>query len=142
MAKKVGPEPYPWKKDYELDHEMYDEQTHKFLDIINKMKALVAGDIDDAGISEVFYQLVHYFDKYLMQEEIYLQELNYDRLERHKKVHRGFADRIIAFREGFEKGETGFEVEMYNYLIDFFDDHMMVDNRRAVKFIRDNRKSK
>ena len=106
------------------------------------MKGLVAEGIDKTGISEVFYQLVHYFDKYLMQEEIYLKELNYDRLERHNKVHKEFADRIISFREGFEKGETGFEVEMYDYLEKFFDDHMMIDNRRAANFIKDHRDPK
>ena len=142
MAKKPDGNPYPWKKEYQLDNEVFDEQTRKFLDIINLMKGLVAKGVDDTGISEVFFQLVHYFDRYMIQEEIYLQELNYDRLERHKKVHKEFADRIIAFREGFEKGEKGFEVEMYEYLESFFDDHMMVDNRRAANFIKEYRQSK
>ena len=142
MTKIPDPNPYPWKKEYEVDNEMYDIQTHKFLDIINLMKGLVAKGTDKDGISEVFYQLVHYFEKYLMQEEINLKELNYDRLERHKKVHKEFVDRIISFREGFENGETGFEVEMYDYLEKFFDDHMMIDNRRAANFIKDHRDSK
>lgn len=142
MTKIPDPNPYPWKKEYEVDNEMYDIQTHKFLDIINLMKGLVAKGTDKSGISEVFYQLVHYFEKYLMQEEIYLSELNYDRLERHNKVHKEFADRINSFRKGFEQGETGFEVEMYEYLENFFDDHMMIDNRRAANFIKDHRDSK
>ena len=142
MSKKPDANPYPWKKEYQLDNEVFDEQTRKFLDIINLMKGLVAKGVDDTGISEVFFQLVHYFERYMIQEEIYLQELNYDRLERHKKVHKEFADRIIAFREGFEKGEKGFEVEMYEYLEKFFDDHMMVDNRRAANFIKEYRQSK
>ena len=75
MTKIPDPNPYPWKKEYEVNHEMYDQQTHKFLDIINLMKVLVAKGADNAGISEVFYQLVHYFDKYMMQEEIFLKNL-------------------------------------------------------------------
>ena len=142
MTKKPDPKPYPWKHEYELNNQVFDEQTKKFLDIINLMKGLVANGVDDAGISEVFFQLVHYFDRYLFQEEIYLQELNYDRLERHTKVHKEFVDRIIAFREGFEKGEKGFEVEMYEYLESFFDDHMMIDNRRAANFIKEYKLSK
>lgn len=142
MTKIPDPNPYPWKKEYEVDNEMYDLQTHKFLDIINLMKGLVAEGPDKTGISEVFYQLVHYFDKYMMQEEINLKELDYDRLERHIKVHREFASRIVSFREGFEKGETGFEIEMYEYLIKFFDDHMMIDNRRAANFIKEHRDAK
>lgn len=142
MTKKPDPKPYPWKDEYELDNQVFDEQTKKFLDIINLMKGLVAKGVDDAGISEVFFQLVHYFDRYMIQEEIYLQELKYDRLERHTKVHKEFVDRIIAFREGFEKGDKGFEVEMYEYLERFFDEHMMVDNRRAANFIKKYKLSK
>ncbi len=142
MTKIPDPNPYPWKKEYEVNHEMYDQQTHKFLDIINLMKAMVAKGADTAAISEVFYQLVHYFDKYMMQEEIYLKELGYDRLERHIKVHREFSDRIISFREDFENGETGFEAEMYQYLEKFFDDHLMIDNRRAANFIKEYRDTK
>ncbi len=142
MNKKPDSKPYPWKQEYELENQVFDEQTKKFLAIINLMKGLVANGVDDTGISEVFFQLVDYFHRYMIQEEIYLQELNYDRLERHKKVHKEFADRINAFREGFEKGEKGYEVEMYTYLEHFFDDHMMIDNRRAAKFIKEYRKSK
>jgi hemerythrin-like metal-binding protein len=142
MNKIPDPNPYPWKKEYEVNNEMYDQQTHKFLDIINLMKVMVARGADSAAISEVFYQLVHYFDKYLVQEEIYLKELGYDRLERHIKVHREFADRIISFRESFENGETGFEADMYKYLEQFFDDHLMIDNRRAADFIRNYRNTK
>lgn len=142
MTKKLDSKPYPWRSEYELHNQVFDEQTKKFLEIVNLMKELVANGVDNAGISEVFFQLVHYFDRYMIQEEIYLQELSYDRLERHKKVHNEFVSRIIAFREGFEKGEKGFEVEMYNYLEHFFDDHMMIDNRRAAKFIKEYRLSK
>lgn len=142
MTDKPDANPYPWKQEYQLDNKVFDEQTRKFLDIINLMKALVAKGADNMGISEVFYQLVHYFDRYLIQEEIYLQELNYDRLERHNKVHKEFVSRINDFREGFEKGEKGFELEMYKYLEHFFDDHMMIDNRRAANFIKEYRQSK
>lgn len=139
MAKKITPDPYPWKKEYELDNKIFDDQTRKFLEIINLMKELVAKGVDDTGISEVFFQLVHYFEKYMLQEEIYLKELQYDRLERHVNAHEEFSKKIIAFREGFENGEKGFAVEMYDYLEKWFDDHMMIDDRRAVEFIRTRR---
>lgn len=137
MTERITPDPYPWKKEYELDNKIFDDQTRKFLEIINLMKDLVATGVDKAGISEVFFHLVHYFERYMLQEEIYLNELHYDRLERHKNAHYEFSRRIIAFREGFENGEHGFEVEMYKYLEQWFDEHMMIDDRRAANFIKE-----
>ena len=139
MSKEITPDPYPWKKEYELNNELFDEQTKKFLHIINLMKQLVAKGVDESGISEVFFQLTHYFERFMLREEIYLQELNYDRLERHRTAHKQFIDRIIEFREGFENGKKDFHLNMYDYLEKWFDDHMMVDDRRAVNFIADNR---
>jgi hemerythrin-like metal-binding protein len=140
MTKKITPDPYPWKREYELDNEFFDEQTKKFLEIINLMKELVATGDDSTDISEVFFQLAHYFERYMLREEIYLKELQYDRLERHYKAHKEFSQRIVSFREGFEKGEKGFALEMYDYLEKWFDDHMMIDDRRAVNFIKEHTK--
>ena len=139
MSKKITREPYPWKKEYELDDKIFDEQTRKFLEIINLMKRLVADGIDKAGISEVFFQLAHYFEKYMLHEEIYLKELQYDKLAEHKNDHLEFTKKMIAFREGFENGAKGFENEMYLYLEKWFDEHMMIYDRRAVTFIKKKR---
>lgn len=141
MTKKITPDPYPWKKEYELDNKIFDDQTKKFLEIINLMKELVSRGVDDNGISEVFFRLVHYFEKYMLQEEIYLKELQYDHLDKHKNSHSEFSDKIISFREGFEKGNKDFALEMYEYLEKWFDDHMMVDDRKAAEFIRSQRQA-
>lgn len=137
MTKSINPQPYPWKKEYELNHELFDNQTKKFLEIINIMKELVVRGVDNTGISEVFFQLTHYFERYMIQEEIYLKELGYDRLERHCQAHREFMDKIIDFRAGFESGDKDFSSDMYEYLEKWFDDHMMIDDRRAVNFIKE-----
>ena len=140
MTKNIDPKPYPWKKEYELNHELFDNQTRKFLEIINLMKELVTSRVDNIGISEVFFQLTHYFERYMLQEEIYLKELGYDKLGHHYIAHREFMEKIIAFRVGFENGDKNFSSDMYEYLEKWFDDHMMVDDRRAVKFIKENSK--
>ncbi len=137
MTKDNHSQPYLWKEEYKLNHELFDTQTKKFLEIINLMKELVASGVDNTGISEVFFQLTHYFERFMMTEEIYLKELNYDRLERHYKAHREFMEKIVAFREGFERGDKSFSSDMYKYLENWFDDHMMIDDRRAVNFIKE-----
>lgn len=138
MVKKITPDPYPWKKEYESNNKLYDAQTRKFLEVINMMKELVATGTDKEGISKVFFQLIYYFEKYMLREEIYLKELGYDNLEAHKSDHKEFTEKIISFREGFEKGENGFEREMYRYLEKWFDEHMMIYDRKAARFINAN----
>lgn len=135
MIERITADPYPWKKEYESNNKLYDAQTRKFLEIINMMKELVATGSHKEGISKVFFQLIYYFEEYMLREEIYLKELGYDNLEAHKGDHKEFTGKIIAFREGFEKGEIGFEREMFKYLLKWFDEHMLIYDRKAARFI-------
>lgn len=137
MKKTISPDPYTWKKEYELHNELYDEQARRFLDIINRMKRIIAGGVQDTDISDIFFRLTHYFEQYMIREEINMKELNYDSADTHIRVHKEFIDRIIAFRKGYEEGNSDVYNDMYFYLEKWFDDHMMVDDRRAVNFISD-----
>jgi hemerythrin-like metal-binding protein len=135
MQKTISPDLYTWKKEYELHNELYDEQARRFLDIINSMKKIIAGGIQDSDISDIFFRLTHYFEQYMIREEINMKELDYDGLDAHIRMHKEFIDRIIAFRKGYENGDSDIYNNMYFYLEKCFDDHMMVDDRRAVDFI-------
>jgi hemerythrin-like metal-binding protein len=135
MKKKITADPYLWKREYELDNERFDNQTRKFLEIINLMKEMVALGVDDDRMAGIFFSLTHYFERYMIQEEIYLKGLRYTDIEPHMRSHREFIDRIIVFRKGFEKGDKDFHIDMYEYLEQWFDDHIMVDDRKVAHFI-------
>lgn len=135
MKKTVSPDPYTWKKEYELHNELYDEQARKFLDIINQMKKIIAGGVNDSDISDIFFQLTHYFERYMIREEINMKDLNYNDLDKHMQAHKDFIDHIIEFRKGYEAGSADVYDDMYAYLEKWFDDHMMIEDRRAVDFI-------
>ncbi len=135
MKKNITPDPYPWKREYELNNERFDSQTRKFLEIINLMKEMVAKGVDEERMAGIFFSLTHYFEQYMIQEEIYLKGLKYSDIEAHMASHREFIERIIRFRKGFENGDHDFHTGMYEYLEKWFDDHLMVDDRRAAEFI-------
>ena len=135
MKRPISPDPYTWKEEYELHNELYDEQARKFLEIINRMKRMISGGVDNPDISDIFFQLTYYYEQYMIREEINMHEVAYEREESHRQSHRDFIDHILAFREGYEKGDSAIYEDMYFYLEKWFDDHMMADDRAAVEFI-------
>ena len=135
MKRSISPDPYTWKKEYELHNELYDEQAKKFLEIINQMKKIIAGGVKERDISDIFFQLTYYYEQYMIREEINMKKLNYDAFEDHKESHKQFIDRILAFREGYERGDDDVYDEMYFYLEKWFDDHLMIADRSAVDYI-------
>ncbi|MBN1387182.1 MAG: hemerythrin family protein [Bacteroidales bacterium] len=139
MKRSISPDPYTWKKEYELNDKLYDEQARKFLEIINQMRKIIAGGVKDRDISDIFFQLTYYHEQYMIREEINMKKLNYDDFENHRESHKKFIDHILAFREGYEKGDEDVYDEMYFYLEKWFDDHMMVADRSAVNYIAGTR---
>jgi len=139
MKRSISPDPYTWKKEYELHNELYDKQAKKFLNIINQMKKIITGGVQDTDISDIFFQLTHYYEQYMIREEMDMKELDYNDLENHRKSHKDFIDHIMAFREGYGKGDRDVYNDMYFYLESWFDEHMMVDDRRAVDYITGSR---
>lgn len=123
-----------------MHNELYDEQAKKFLEIINQMKKIIAGGVKDRGISDIFFQLTYYYEQYMIREEINMKKLKYDEFEDHRETHKEFIDRILAFREGYERGDDDVYEEMYSYLEKWFDDHLMIADRRAVDYISDSSK--
>lgn len=139
MKRSINPDPYTWKKEYELNNELYDEQAKKFLDIINQMKRTIAGGVTDKDISDIFFQLTTYYEQYMIREEINMKECNYDKLEKHRESHKDFMNHIMSFREGYEKRDENVCEEMYFFLEKWFDEHMMVEDRSAVDYISGSR---
>ncbi len=135
MKRPISPDPYTWKEEYELHNELYDEQARKFLEIINRMKTIISSEAGQADISDIFFQLTYYYEQYMIREEINMHKLAYEREESHRQSHRDFIDHILAFREGYEKGDSAIYEDMYFYLEKWFDDHMMTDDRAAVEYI-------
>jgi len=140
MKRSINPDPYTWKKEYELHNELYDEQAKKFLEIINQMKKIITSGVKDRDISDIFFQLTYYYEQYMIREEINMKRLNYDQFDNHRDSHREFIDRILAFREGYERGDNDVYEEMYFYLEKWFDDHLMIADRSAVDFVSDTTK--
>jgi hemerythrin-like metal-binding protein len=135
MKRPITPDPYTWKKEYELHNELYDEQAKKFLEIINRLRSIISGGPDNPDISDIFFQLTYYYEQYMIREEINMNKLAYAGEEAHRQSHRDFMDHIRAFREGYEQGDSDIYEDMYFYLERWFDDHMMADDRAAVEFI-------
>ncbi|MDT8400842.1 MAG: bacteriohemerythrin [Bacteroidales bacterium] len=135
MKRSISPDPYTWKKEYELHHDLYDEQAKKFLEIINQMKRIITGGVKEGDISDIFFQLTYYYEQFMIREEINMKKTGYKAMDSHRSSHKDFIDRILRFREDYEKGDPEVCNDMYFFLEKWFDDHMMKDDRDAVDFI-------
>lgn len=135
MRREIKTDPFKWKPEYNVNISLIDEQHKKFLEILNLLREGIIEEPCKEKISEIFFSLVHYAEHHLIQEEIYFKNYQYPNFTQHKEAHNNFIDRIIKFREDYEKEVENVCEEMYSYLVDWFENHILKYDKEAVEFL-------
>ena len=136
MKYKVNPEPYQWKNEYTVNITIIDEQHKKFLAIINELKIIINDNSCKEKVSSVFFQIAYLIDYYFIKEEIYFKDCKYPNFEQHKIAHNQFIDRIIQFQKDLENNKPDICLDIYNFLENWFDEHILKYDKEAVEFLR------
>ncbi len=138
MENKVNPEPYQWKDEYTVNIKVIDEQHQKFLSIINELKVVINEGSCKENVSGIFFQIAYLIDHYFIQEEIYFNDLKYPNFEQHKIEHNSFIDRIIKFQKDLENNKPDLCLEIYHYLEEWFDEHILKYDKEAVEYLKNS----
>jgi len=132
----VNPEPYQWKEEYTVKITVIDEQHKKFLSIINELKTIINNGQCKEKVSDVFFQLAYLIDHYFIKEEIYFNDLKYPNFDQHKAEHNNFIERVIQFQNDLENEKPNVCLEIYHFLENWFDEHILKYDKEAVDYLR------
>jgi hemerythrin len=138
MENKVNPEPYKWKEEYTVNINVIDEQHKKFLDIINELKLIINSNTCKENVSKIFFRIAYLIDHYFLKEEIYFKDYEYPNFDQHKIAHNQFIDRIIQFQKDVENNKENLCLDIYTYLENWFDEHILKYDKDAVEFLKRN----
>ncbi len=131
MVSYTGPK--EWKEEYNVNVSFIDEHHKKFLEILNQLGEVPSEGDCGQKISEIFFSLAHYSEHYLLREEIYFKE--YPNFSQHKTSHNRFIDGITKLHEDFKSGKEGICTEIYDYLYNWFENHILEYDKEAVDYL-------
>ena len=135
MGRNIPTDPFSLKEEYSVNVSVMDDQHKDFLKILDLLRKGILEKPSKEKISEIFFSLVHYAEHHLVQEEIYFKHYKYPDFQEHKEAHNHFIERIIKFRKDFETGSDKVCHEMYDFLVNWFENHILVYDRKAVEFL-------
>lgn len=136
MKDKINPAPLSWKEEYAVNIAVIDEQHKKFLDIINDLHKVMQDKNGAEKLPKIFFQIAYLIDHYFIKEEIYFKDLKYPNFEQHKIAHNLFIDRIIQFQKEMETNKSGLCEDIYNYLLQWFNEHILKYDKEAVEYLK------
>ena len=134
MNQKVIPP--EWLDEFNVNVKFIDEQHRYFFKVLKELEEMVKSGTCRENISGIFFSLVHYFDNYLIREEIYFKGLSYTGLKEHHQKHNTFVAGIINLKDDYASGQENVCENLLNFLTEYFHEHILDYDKQAAEYLK------
>lgn len=131
---------YEMNEDYLLGVERMDMQHARLLELMDEVNSLLKDEnklYKCADIRKILAGIKEYIKMHFTDEEQYMEEIGYEGLAEHKKLHEAFAVKAEEFdvhvSELSLNTQDGMIQELLEYLIDWIQKHICEEDRKYVK---------
>jgi len=88
---------FRWKNSYKVENSIIDAQHQELFKIASEAFKKVPAQEKMKKIKETLNKLFEYFKKHFEDEETYMKEIKYDKLENHIKLHKDIIENLNKF---------------------------------------------
>ena len=128
-----------WNADLRMDIATIDDQHECFVDFINRLYAVRRDRTKSTDIGSLIGELAEYARIHFKTEEMYFEMYDYPDFDQHKKEHDQLLNRIDELRDQYVQGENLFvAMQLANFLNSWFQNHLMLSDRKYASFFREN----
>lgn len=117
-----------------------DQRMKTFFDFINKFSEFESikrkKEEDYDAIGEALADVSEYIRQHFNHEEKLLTQYRYPEFSSHKKEHRRFVKKILAFRRLYSEDPDKIYTDSLKYIREWIVDHIKEDDMRYAPFIR------
>ncbi|MBN1971319.1 MAG: bacteriohemerythrin [Candidatus Delongbacteria bacterium] len=125
------PEDYiVWDDSFSVKVDEMDNHHKKLVLLLNDLHKYTSRNSDNRFIIEVLDELVEYTRFHFTEEEKYMQSVNFDNLEQHKKIHESFVTKISDFKQAFDKGSVTVDATIKQFLKNWLLNHIMIEDKK------------
>ena len=118
-----------WNDALSVGVEKIDKQHQTLIDILNLLYDKIQEGKDKFVIEIILSDLIDYTKYHFAAEEDYFEKLNYHDVEKHKKAHKGFVDKINKFYDDYKNNDAEISSKLLDFLKDWLINHIMVDDQ-------------
>ena len=125
---------FRWMSDYKVFNELIDKEHKVLFDIA--IKALDYNNTDiKSHIRITVKELYDYMKTHFDHEEVFMKDINYPALEKHKKLHQNIIDEMNSFMKTLPTLKiVDFEKKLIEYMDIWLVNHILYEDRKVIRF--------
>jgi hemerythrin-like metal-binding protein len=127
---------FEFKSDYLVGVTAIDEQHKQLFRLAGRFHDAIVANKGKAMLDELLTALVRYTGGHFRVEERLMAAINYPQREQHVAQHRELRERLRAFEERFDGGETAMTIQVLQFLSRWLADHTTSADRRLGEYYR------
>jgi hemerythrin len=127
-----------WKPEYSADIVEIDNQHKKIIEMLNMLYSAFMNKEHNQKVGSIIKQLEEYTIYHFSTEEKYFFLYDYENRQEHISAHENFKQKVGTFREEFEKNNSVLTFTIINFLKDWLNKHILVEDKKYCKCFKEN----
>jgi hemerythrin len=117
-----------------------DEQHKRFIDMVNEFCDAMKEGKTKKVLEVLIDKVVDFMSEHRRTEETMMLERKYPGYAAHKDEHDRIMARAFEFQKKFKQDELGLGVELLSFLMDWYENHTKVSDRKYAEYFKQNNK--
>ncbi len=126
-----------WDESFSVGVVQMDRQHKRIIDMINQLLRDPAANVSSETVSEILTKITKYSQEHFATEEEILEQHGYPELSSHKKAHRAFRKKAVAFCLDTMDRQTSVPADVLHYLKEWWTQHILTVDMRLSSFYKE-----
>ncbi|MBZ0254621.1 bacteriohemerythrin, partial [bacterium] len=124
-----------WSDSMSVNQHEIDQQHKRLFELVNQLYDAMKAGQGTNNLSRILKELIRYTKNHFSAEEQYMEKAGYPKLEAHKKIHEGFAMKVLEFQRAFESGEVVLSQDILDFLKEWLVNHIMKQDQEYAPYL-------
>ena len=131
---------FEWKEKYSVGVEKFDDQHKELLRIGRDLVSAFEGTEEGIDQYDLILDLLNEMQEYTVyhfeSEEKAMKEADYPELEKHKKIHQKFVNKLKEIdTDKIDKNQQEFSMELLNFLATWIEEHILGEDQKYTPYM-------
>ncbi len=124
------PEKIVWSDSYKIGVPKIDNQHRQLFDLLEALRLSLPRGLQNAAVGAALKALVDYTQTHFAEEELFMRQIKFERLEEHAKLHRDLVGEVVAILQRLKSDEDYSALDLIAFLKHWIVDHMIDEDTK------------